>query len=97
MGEIDFDLLLSRLVAMDIRIPQIGEFPHFPGVHFGLLDPAQRAGSSCSFAWLDLMCNLFPLLDLDAFQAVPHTLVTSQLNYCNVLQMGLPLKTTWKL
>ena len=53
---------------------------------------AQRA-----FYQLQLMAQLHPYLDRDNLASVVHALVTSKLDYCNALYMGLPLKTVRKL
>uniref|UniRef100_A0A803TAT9 Reverse transcriptase domain-containing protein n=1 Tax=Anolis carolinensis TaxID=28377 RepID=A0A803TAT9_ANOCA len=50
-----------------------------------------------AFAQLKLVCQLHPYLGKPDLATVVHTLVTSQLGYCNTLYMGLPLKTVWKL
>lgn len=47
--------------------------------------------------FLHLVCQLHPFLDWGPLQTVTHTLVALQLDYCNVLYVGLPLKTTQKL
>lgn len=42
------------------------------------------------------MCQLHLFLHQDDLFMVTHSLVTSQLDYCNVLYLGLPLKSTQK-
>ena len=46
---------------------------------------------------LRMICQLWPFLDIDNLATVVHVLVTPQLDYCNALYVGLPLKMTWKL
>uniref|UniRef100_A0A8C6Y4J2 Reverse transcriptase domain-containing protein n=1 Tax=Naja naja TaxID=35670 RepID=A0A8C6Y4J2_NAJNA len=44
-----------------------------------------------------LFVKLRPFLDRDALRTVTHALVTSRLNYCNTLYLGLPLHTIRRL
>lgn len=50
-----------------------------------------------AFAQRKVVCQLFPFLNQHALLRVIHTLVTSLLDYCNAIYMGLPLKSNWKL
>ncbi|XP_070796004.1 proto-oncogene Mas-like [Pituophis catenifer annectens] len=50
-----------------------------------------------AFAQVHLVCQLRPFLDRDALCTVTHALVTSHLDYCNSLYMGLPLRCTRRL
>lgn len=56
---------------------------------------------SSSHGWegfcIDLVYQLHPFLAQRTLLVVTHTLVTSYLDSCNVLRMGLPLKLTQKL
>lgn len=40
---------------------------------------------------------LHPFLDQVTLVTVIHALVSSHLSYCNVLYIGVPLKTIWKI
>ncbi|XP_061451815.1 uncharacterized protein LOC133369973 [Rhineura floridana] len=68
-----------------------------------LLDPslsleAQVASVARSaFYQLRLVAQLRPYLDREHLTSVIHALVTSRLDYCNALYVGLPLKTVRKL
>uniref|UniRef100_A0A8C6XMC9 Reverse transcriptase domain-containing protein n=1 Tax=Naja naja TaxID=35670 RepID=A0A8C6XMC9_NAJNA len=46
-----------------------------------------------AFAQVRLVHQLHPYLDRDALRMVTHALVTSRLDYCNALYLGLPLHT----
>ena len=46
-----------------------------------------------AFHQLRLVAQLCPYLDRDNLASVVHALVTSKLDYCNALYVGLPLKT----
>lgn len=46
------------------------------------------------YIWLQLMHQLHPFLDKD-FAIVTHALIMSQLDYCSMLFLGLPLKMIW--
>ena len=50
-----------------------------------------------AFYQLRSVAQLRPYLDRDSLASVVHALVTSKLDYCNVLYMGLPLKMVQKL
>uniref|UniRef100_A0A8C6Y7A4 Reverse transcriptase domain-containing protein n=1 Tax=Naja naja TaxID=35670 RepID=A0A8C6Y7A4_NAJNA len=50
-----------------------------------------------AFAQVRQLCQLCPYLDRDALRMVTHVLVTSRIDYCNALYMGLPLWTTRRL
>ena len=50
-----------------------------------------------AFCQLRLVAQLHPYLDGDNLVSVVHALVTSKLDYCNALYVGLPLKTVRKL
>ncbi|KAF7235274.1 hypothetical protein EYD10_17889 [Varanus komodoensis] len=50
-----------------------------------------------AFHQLRLIHQLCPYLEDDCLATVMHVLVTSRLDFCNVLYMGLPLKTVWIL
>lgn len=50
-----------------------------------------------AFAQLRVVCQLLPFLNQHALLTVIHTLVTSLLDYCNAIYMGLPWKSNWKL
>ncbi|KAF7249234.1 1-phosphatidylinositol 4,5-bisphosphate phosphodiesterase beta-1 [Varanus komodoensis] len=50
-----------------------------------------------TFLQLQLSHQLRPYLEDDCLATVTHALVTSQLDYCNTLYMGLSLKTVWIL
>ncbi|KAF7253589.1 Ryanodine receptor 2, partial [Varanus komodoensis] len=47
--------------------------------------------------WLRLIHQLRPYLENDCLATVTHALVTSRLDFCKVLYVGLPLKTVWIL
>ncbi|XP_058052944.1 uncharacterized protein LOC131205078 isoform X2 [Ahaetulla prasina] len=50
-----------------------------------------------AFYQVRLIRQLRPFLDRDSLCTVTHALVTSRLDYCNALYMGLPLKSTRRL
>uniref|UniRef100_A0A8C6XR48 Reverse transcriptase domain-containing protein n=1 Tax=Naja naja TaxID=35670 RepID=A0A8C6XR48_NAJNA len=50
-----------------------------------------------AFAQVRLVRQLRPFLDRDALRTVTHALVTSRLDYCNALYLGLPLHTIRRL
>ncbi|XP_053112476.1 uncharacterized protein LOC128327575 [Hemicordylus capensis] len=68
-----------------------------------LLDPALLLGAQVeavargAFARLQLVHQLCPFLEKADLATVTHALVTSQLDYCNTLYVGLPLKNIQKL
>ncbi|KAF7249253.1 putative RNA-directed DNA polymerase from transposon BS, partial [Varanus komodoensis] len=68
-----------------------------------LLDPelsleAQvTAVTQSAFLQLQLIHQLRPYLEYDCLETVTHVLVTSRLDFCNALYVGLPLKTVWIL
>ncbi|XP_060539382.1 uncharacterized protein LOC132709511 [Pantherophis guttatus] len=49
------------------------------------------------FHQVRLIRQLRPFLDRDSLHTVTHALVTSRLDYCNALYMGLPLRSTRRL
>ncbi|XP_062831034.1 probable RNA-directed DNA polymerase from transposon BS [Anolis carolinensis] len=49
-----------------------------------------------AFAQLKLVCQLQPYLEKSDLATVVDALVTSRLDYCNALYVGLPVKTVWK-
>uniref|UniRef100_A0A803TC32 Reverse transcriptase domain-containing protein n=1 Tax=Anolis carolinensis TaxID=28377 RepID=A0A803TC32_ANOCA len=61
------------------------------------LEPQVSAVARGVFAQLKLVRQLRPYLGKQDFATVVHALVTSRLDYCNALYVGLPLKTVWKL
>uniref|UniRef100_A0A8C6X1D0 Reverse transcriptase domain-containing protein n=1 Tax=Naja naja TaxID=35670 RepID=A0A8C6X1D0_NAJNA len=50
-----------------------------------------------AFAQVCLVRQLRPYLDRDALRTVTHAFVTSWIDYCNALYMGLPLRTMRRL
>ena len=50
-----------------------------------------------AFYQLQLVAQLRPYLDRNNLASVVYALVTSKLDYCNALYVGLPLKTVRKL
>ncbi|KAF7238096.1 hypothetical protein EYD10_15124 [Varanus komodoensis] len=68
-----------------------------------LLDPelsleAQvTAVARSAFLQLRLINQLRPYLEYNCLATVTHALVTSRLDFCNALYVGLPLKTVWIL
>ncbi|KAF7236187.1 putative RNA-directed DNA polymerase from transposon BS [Varanus komodoensis] len=89
-GEGGFDLALNG-VALPLRdkVCSLGV----------LLDPelsleAQvTAVARSAFLQLQLINQLCPYLEYDCLATVTHALVTSRLDFCNALYVGLPLKT----
>ncbi|KAF7248518.1 NHP2-like protein 1 [Varanus komodoensis] len=86
----DLDLALDRVaLPLKNRVCSLGV----------LLDPklsleAQvTAVVRSAFLQLRLVHQLHPYQEEDCLVTVTHTLVTSQLDFCNVLYVGLPLKT----
>ena len=68
-----------------------------------LLEPSLSLEAQvASVAWnafyqLRLVVQLHPYLDRDSLASVVHALVTSKLDYCKALYIGLPLKTVREL
>ncbi|KAF7253695.1 hypothetical protein EYD10_00878 [Varanus komodoensis] len=93
-GEGELNLVLNG-VALPLR-----DKVHSLGV---LLDPelsleAQvTAVARNTFLQLRLIHQLRPYLEYDCLATMTHALVTSRLDFCNVLCVGLPLKTVWIL
>lgn len=74
-------------------------FPHNLNVLLNsqlLLEVQVTAMSRGSFGQIHLVHQLYPLLDWKAMLTVTQALVISWLDYCNMLYLGLPLKTIWK-
>uniref|UniRef100_R4GAY7 Reverse transcriptase domain-containing protein n=1 Tax=Anolis carolinensis TaxID=28377 RepID=R4GAY7_ANOCA len=61
------------------------------------LEPQVSAVARGAFAQLKLVRQLRPYLGKPDLATVVHALVTSRLDYCNALYVGLPLKTVRKL
>uniref|UniRef100_A0A803TNY3 Reverse transcriptase domain-containing protein n=1 Tax=Anolis carolinensis TaxID=28377 RepID=A0A803TNY3_ANOCA len=61
------------------------------------LDAQVSAVAGRAFAHLKLVHQLRPYLEKSDLATVVHALVTSRLDYCNALYVGLPLKTARKL
>uniref|UniRef100_A0A803TWJ5 Reverse transcriptase domain-containing protein n=1 Tax=Anolis carolinensis TaxID=28377 RepID=A0A803TWJ5_ANOCA len=61
------------------------------------LEPQVSVMAREAFAELRLVHQLHPYLRKSDLATVVHVLVTSRLDYCNALYMGLPLKTARKL
>uniref|UniRef100_A0A803U1N2 Reverse transcriptase domain-containing protein n=1 Tax=Anolis carolinensis TaxID=28377 RepID=A0A803U1N2_ANOCA len=61
------------------------------------LEPQVSAVARGAFAQLKLVRQLQPYLGKPDLATVVHALVTSRLDYCNALYVGLPLKTVRKL
>ncbi|XP_061484291.1 cilia- and flagella-associated protein 95 isoform X2 [Rhineura floridana] len=55
------------------------------------------AASRAAWYQLHLIQRLRPYLPVHLLPRVVHALVSSRLDYCNALYVGLPLKTVWKL
>lgn len=62
-----------------------------------LLEEQVASMNRRAFAQLQFMDELRPFLDDDSLHSVTQALVISHLDYCNVLYMGLLLKSVWKL
>ena len=68
-----------------------------------LLDPALSMGeanlaiSSSVFSNLQQITQLQPYVDRKSLMILVHVLVISRTDYCNALQIGLPLKVAQKL
>ncbi|KAF7249404.1 5-hydroxytryptamine receptor 4, partial [Varanus komodoensis] len=89
-GEGGFDLVLNGVaLLLRDRVRSLGV----------LLDPelsleAQvTAVARSAFLQLQLIHQLCPFLENDCLATVIHALVTSRLDFCNALYVGLPLKT----
>ncbi|KAF7238180.1 Complement C1q-like protein 3 [Varanus komodoensis] len=89
-GEGDFDLVLNGVaLPLKDKVRSLGV----------LLDPelsleAQvTAVARSAFFQLRLIHQLRRYLEKDCLVTVTHALVTSQLDFCNLLYVGLPLKT----
>uniref|UniRef100_A0A803TYG3 Reverse transcriptase domain-containing protein n=1 Tax=Anolis carolinensis TaxID=28377 RepID=A0A803TYG3_ANOCA len=61
------------------------------------LEPQVSAVARGAFAQLKLVRQLHPYLGKPDLATVVHALVTSHLDYCNAVYVGLPLKTVRKL
>ncbi|XP_062825481.1 uncharacterized protein LOC134295910 [Anolis carolinensis] len=61
------------------------------------LEPQVSAVARGAFAQLRLVHQLRPFLGRSDLATVVHALLTSRLDYCNTLYVGLPLKTAQKL
>ena len=61
------------------------------------LDAQVSAVARSAFAQLKLVLQLRSFLEMSDLATVTHALVTSYLDYCNALYVGLPSKTVWKL
>ncbi|KAF7252624.1 Craniofacial development protein 2 [Varanus komodoensis] len=61
------------------------------------LEAQVLAVARSAFHQLRLIHQLHPYLEDDCLATVTHALVTSRLDFCNVLYVGLPLKTVWIL
>ncbi|KAF7251302.1 putative uncharacterized transposon-derived protein F52C9.6, partial [Varanus komodoensis] len=89
-GEGELNLVLNR-VALPLRdkVRSLGV----------LLDPELSLEAQVTevarsaFFQLQLIHQLCPYLEYDCLATVTHTLVTSRLDFCNMLYVGLPLKT----
>ncbi|KAF7254272.1 putative RNA-directed DNA polymerase from transposon BS, partial [Varanus komodoensis] len=57
------------------------------------LEAQVTAVARSAFLQLRLINQLRPYLEFDCLATVTHALVTSRLDFCNVLYVGLPLKT----
>ncbi|XP_053100645.1 uncharacterized protein LOC128322765 [Hemicordylus capensis] len=62
-----------------------------------LLEAQVEVVARGAFAWLRLARQLRPFLEKADLATETHALVTSQLDYCDTLFVGLPLKNIWKL
>ncbi|KAF7238810.1 hypothetical protein EYD10_14545 [Varanus komodoensis] len=61
------------------------------------LEAQVTAVARSAFLQLQLIRQLRPYLEYDCLATVTHALVTSRLDFCNTLYVGLPLKTVWIL
>ncbi|KAF7238279.1 Retinoic acid receptor beta, partial [Varanus komodoensis] len=89
-GEDGFDLTLNG-VALPLRdkVRSLGVLlsPELS------LETQVTAVARSAFLQLRLINQLRPYLEYDCLATVTHTLVTSRLDFCNALYVGLPLKT----
>ena len=90
-----------------------GHFPALNGVALPLRDRVRSLGvlldpsltleaqvdsvARGTFLQLRKLYQLRPYLDEQSLMTVTHALVTSRIDYCNVLYVGLPLKTVRQL
>ena len=65
------------------------------GVHLDLVLIMEAQMASVVHLWR--IAQLCPYLDGGALTTLVHALVTSRLDHCNALYMGLPLRLMWKL
>ena len=88
-----------------------GHFPALNGVTLPLRDRVRSLGvlldpsltleaqvdsvARGTFLHLRKLYQLWPYLDEQSRMTVMHALVTSRIDYCNVLYVGLPLKMVW--
>lgn len=96
------------LISLSPPDPGVTNFPYlfWMGCHYLiqtscaiwglLLDEQVATVSRAAFIQLHLICHLHSFLDQVALPMVTHTLITSQLVYCNTFHMGLLLKIIWK-
>ena len=61
------------------------------------LDVQVSALARSAFSQLKLVHQLHPFLAMSDLATVTHALVTFRLDHCNMLYMGLPLKSVRKL
>ena len=61
------------------------------------LDTQVLAVARSAFAQLKLVHQLHPFLETSVLATVTHALVTSQMDSCNVLYVGLPMESAGKL
>ena len=61
------------------------------------LEAQVNSVAKSTFYQFMLIYQLCPYLDRDSLATVIHALITSRLDYCNVLYVGLPLKMVRKL
>ncbi|KAF7250062.1 Receptor-type tyrosine-protein phosphatase gamma, partial [Varanus komodoensis] len=93
-GEGDLNLVLNG-VALSLRdkVRTLGVLLN-PELS---LEAQVTAVARSTFFQLRLIHQLHPYLENDYLATVTHALVTSRLDFCNVLYVGLPLKTVWIL
>ncbi|XP_061477657.1 uncharacterized protein LOC133382019 [Rhineura floridana] len=101
-------LLVSSLPAQMVDVHPVLDGVTLPlkeqvrslGVLFGpslSLEAQVASVARNAFYHLRFVAQLRPYLDSDNLASVVHALVTSRLDYCNALYVGLPLKTVRKL